>query len=68
MNMPLDPAAEGLLQQMAEAGMPPLNEMSPVDARVAAEGFAALGGDGDPVASEETRSVPGPHGPVPVRI
>ncbi len=48
--------------------MPPLNEMSPVDARVAAEGFAALGGDGDPVASEETRSVPGPHGPVPVRI
>ena len=28
-NMPLDPIAAGLLQQMEEAGMPPLNEMSP---------------------------------------
>ena len=39
--MPLDPIAAGLLQQMEEAGMPQLNEMSPADARVAAEAFRA---------------------------
>jgi acetyl esterase len=66
--MPLDPAAEALLQQMADAGMPPLNEMSPPDARVAAEGFLALAGEGDPVASAEDRTIPGPHGDIPVRV
>jgi acetyl esterase len=66
--MALDPAAAGLLQQMAEAGMPPLNEMSPEDARTAAEGFVALGGPGDDVAEEKNRTIPGPHGEIPIRI
>ncbi len=66
--MALDPAAAGLLQQMAEAGAPPMNEMAPVDARVAAEGFVALGGEGDPVASSVDRTIPGPHGDIPVRV
>ncbi|MDQ1598368.1 MAG: hypothetical protein QOI70_1792 [Microbacteriaceae bacterium] len=66
--MALDPAAEGLLQQMAEAGMPPLNEMSPEDARTAAEGFIALGGPGDDVAEVTNRNIPGPHGEIPIRI
>ena len=59
-NMALDPVAAGLLQQMAEAGAPPLNEMTPADARVAADGFIALGGDGDPVAEVTNRTIPGP--------
>ena len=66
--MALDPAAAGLLQQMAEAGAPPLNELSPDDARIAAEGFVPLGGDGDPVKSVSNRTIPGPHGEIPVRI
>jgi acetyl esterase len=66
--MPLDPAAAGLLQQMAEAGAPPLNELSPVEARVAAEGFVALGGPGDDVAEVTDRTIPGPHGDIPVRV
>ena len=48
--------------------MPPLNEMSPEDARAAAEGFVALGGPGDDVAEETNRSIPGPHGEIPIRI
>ena len=66
--MALDPAAAALLQQMADAGMPPLNEMSPADARVAAEGFIALGGPGDDVAEVTNRTIPGPHGEIPIRI
>ena len=60
--MPLDPIAAGLLQQMEEAGMPPLNEMSPADARVAAEGFRALAGEPEDVAAVEDRTIPGPGG------
>jgi acetyl esterase len=68
MTMALDPAAAGLLEQMAAAGMPPLNEMSPADARVAAEGFVELGGPGEEMANVENRTIPGPAGPIPVRI
>jgi acetyl esterase len=66
--MPLDPIAAGLLQQMEEAGMPPLNEMSPADARVAAEGFRELAGAPEDVSAVEDRTVPGPGGDIPVRI
>jgi acetyl esterase len=66
--MPLDPVAAGLLQQITDAGMPPLNEMSPSDARVAAQAFADLAGEGDPVGSAEDRTIPGPHGDIPVRV
>jgi acetyl esterase len=66
--MALDPAAVGLLQQMEEAGMPPLNEMAPPDARTAAEGFIPLGGEGEAVAEVSDRTVPGPHGDIPIRI
>ncbi len=66
--MALDPAAAGLLEQMAAAGMPALNELSPDEARAAAAAFAELGGPGDQVASAEDRTVPGPAGPIPVRV
>ena len=60
--MPLDPIAAGLLQQMDEAGMPPLNEMSPADARVAAEGFHDLAGEPEDVADVSDRTIPVPAG------
>jgi acetyl esterase len=66
--MPLDPAAAGLLEQMEAAGLPPLNELSPPEARAAAEAFAALAGPGEDVAEVVDRTVPGPDGEVPVRI
>jgi acetyl esterase len=66
--MPLDPIAAGLLQQMEEAGMPPLNEMSPADARVAAEGFRELAGEPEDVAGVQDLSIPGPGGEIPVRV
>ena len=66
--MPLDPIAAGLLEQMAEAGMPPLNEMSPADARQAAEGFRALAGEPEDVADVTDSTIPGPGGDIPVRI
>ena len=66
--MPLDPIAAGLLQQMAEAGMPPLNEMSPADARLAAEGFRELAGEPEDVAGVQDIDIPGPGGDIPVRV
>ena len=66
--MPLDPAAAGLLEQMAAAGLPALNELSPPEAREAAAGFVELAGPGEEVANVENRTIPGPAGPIPVRI
>jgi acetyl esterase len=66
--MPLDPQARALLDQMEEAGMPALNEMSPAEAREMAAAFIELAGPGQDVASVEDRSIPGPHGDIPVRI
>lgn len=66
--MPLDPIAAGLLKQMEDAGMPPLHQLSPADARAAAQGFKALSGAPEPVAGAVDRTIPGPGGPVPVRI
>jgi acetyl esterase len=66
--MALDAAAAGLLQQIETAGLPPLNEMPAAEARIAAQGFDALAGPGEPVADVTDRTVPGPHGDIPVRI
>jgi len=66
--MPIDPIAAGLLQQMAEQAMPPLNEMSPAEARLAAEGFRAMAGEPEEVADVSDRTIPGPGGDIPIRV
>lgn len=66
--MPLDSVVEAFLKQLAEAGGPALNELSPVEARQMAAELAALGGEAEPVASIEDRTIPGPAGEIPVRI
>ena len=66
--MPLDPAAAGLLQQMEAAGMPPLNEMSPTEARQAAAAFAELGGEGEATSDITDTTIPGAGGEMPARI
>ena len=66
--MPLDPQARALLDQMEEAGMPAINDLSPPEARELAAAFIELAGPGQDVASVEDRSIPGPHGDIPLRI
>jgi len=66
--MPLDPQAKALLDQVQALGAPPLNSLSPADARLAAKALAGLSGTAEAVASVENRTVPGLAGPIPVRI
>jgi acetyl esterase len=66
--MPLDPIAAGLLQQMADAGAPALNTLSPAEARQAAEGFAALKGEAEPVAETQEISIPVEGGEILVTL
>jgi acetyl esterase len=66
--MPLDPQAKILLDQLAAAEGPNINDQSPAQARGMFAALARLGGGGPEVASVEDRAVPGPAGDVPVRI
>ena len=66
--MPLDPAVKGLLDQMNDPNAPPLNALTPEQARAGFAGLAALQGPPEPVAAVEDRAVPGPGGPIPVRV
>jgi acetyl esterase len=67
--MPLDPQAEMLLKQMAAAGGPALNTLSPAEARkVTGTMFRVPPGSEEPVHKVENRSIPGPAGNIPVRV
>ena len=67
--MTLDPEAAAYLQATAALGLPPLAEQGVAGARRAArERAAELGGELEPVARIEDREVPGPAGPIPIRI
>jgi acetyl esterase len=66
--MPLNTQSQAFLDMLAQLDGPALNEMSPAEARVAAEGFVALAGPGELVADVENRTIPGPAGDIPVRI
>lgn len=66
--MPLDRQARALLDQIAEAGGPPLSEQTPEEARAGYALLAALAGPPEESVPTEDRTVPGPGGPVPVRV
>jgi acetyl esterase len=66
--MPLDPQAKELLEMMAASGTPPLTAGSVADARQGVAAFAQLGGEPEPVARIEERTIPGPAQPIPLRI
>lgn len=67
--MPLDPLVKGFLDQMAEVPGPKLSEAGPVGAREIFVGLMQLVGPKDvPVGKTENMSIPGPAGPIPVRI
>ncbi len=67
----------GLHPQMVEilamieremAGKPKIHEMTPQDARKLVDDSAPFWNDGPPFVPSEDRSIPGPHGPIPVRV
>ena len=66
--MPLDPQARAVLDQMAALGLPPLGSLSPEETRRNMEERQAALPPGEPVASVEDRTIPGPSGDIPVRI
>jgi acetyl esterase len=66
--MPLDPQAQGFLEQLAAAGAPPLHELSVDDARqVIVELFGAKE-NLEPVGKVEDRMIPGADGEISVRV
>lgn len=67
--MPLDPTAQVILQGLAAAGGPALQDQTPAEARAAFAALASMGGDGADVASAVDREIAGvpclvitPHG------
>jgi acetyl esterase len=65
--MPLDPQARAVLDLLAAPDGPDLATMAPEVIRRLADAAVALD-PGEPVARVENRTVPGPAGPIPVRI
>ena len=66
--MPVEPATQGLLQMLEEAGGPDISEQTPAEAREAIAGFAAMQAGAPEPARVENRNVPGPAGDIPVRV
>lgn len=66
---PLDPDAQQLLRLAAQAGYPPFESMSPVQARQAyAASWSVMQTPGGEVASVVDTEIDGPAGPLAVRI
>lgn len=65
--MALDPGAAALLQQMAQAGAPPINELPVPEARQMMLAMVAQAPRPE-VARVEDTAIPGPAGDIPVRI
>lgn len=68
--MPLDPQAAALLDAMevANAGRPKTHEQTPAEARRGYEALAAMRTSDEPIAGTEDRTVPGPAGPLAIRL
>jgi acetyl esterase len=65
--MPLDPQVAAYLESIAD--LPPLHSYPAAEARsVYAAGVPLTSGPPDDVASVEDRTLPGPQGPIPVRV
>jgi acetyl esterase len=66
--MPLDPQARALLDQMAAAGAPPFESLTPAQAREMIMQMRELAGPPEPVARAEDRVAATAAGPIPVRV
>jgi len=66
--MPIHPLAQAYLEKRLAAGDGPYDGLSLDEARAVARRVSALSGPGEPVAHVEDRALPGPGGPLPVRL
>ena len=66
--MPLDPQVEGLLNQMAELGAPPLHQQSVEEARATSEGMVALAGEKAEVGSVRDIKIPVDDAEITARV
>lgn len=70
--MPLHPQAKAALDAIAALGGKPVEEMTPAEVRAErarnANAMAALWGPIQEVARIENRTIPGPGGPIPIRV
>jgi acetyl esterase len=65
----LDPQTRKLLSQMAQKGAPPLNTLTPTEARELKNAvFIELGGPPEPVSNVVSMDIPGPAGDLPIRV
>jgi acetyl esterase len=66
--MPVHPQVQALLDEFSRQNMPPLDELSPTQARLVALGFRDLQGEPEPIGETRDIIVPGPAGKLPVRL
>jgi acetyl esterase len=67
--MGLDPQVRQVLDHLESLGNPELDEITPVEAReLANAGFPPLAGPGAPDVTTTDRTIPGPTGPMPIRV
>ena len=66
--MPLAPEAQALLDQLEAMQPPPLESLSPQEARAFAQAMAQMGGEKEEVGQVEDKTIPGPFGDIPLRI
>jgi acetyl esterase len=66
--MSLDPIAAGLLQQMEDAGAPPMHTLAPTEAREMAQAFHALAGEPEEVAQTQEFSIPVDGGEIAITL
>jgi acetyl esterase len=66
--MALHPQAKAFLDMLASSGAPPLEQLPLAEARAVRSEMLEAGGPEEPVAEVQNRSIPGPAGPIPVRV
>jgi acetyl esterase/lipase len=67
--MPLDPHAKKLLETLNAGGVTDMSRMAPEQMRQGFEQFASMVGmNGVAVDAAEDRNLPGPGGPIPIRL
>ncbi len=66
--MPINPQVQALLDEFEKQGLPPFDQLSVTQARLATLGFRDLQGEPEDVAQVRDILVPGPAGALPVRL
>ena len=66
--MPLDPQIQTFLDQLAASGLPPLEALTPREARLQMEAGTLMLGRLPAVGRSEDQAAPGPSGPIRLRL